>query len=92
LVVASLKERKEPDMNDYAKRKQELESDYAHNKWAHLLGDFGHDACVAAQSAGKIRVNQDLIGPEGGAPAGLPAGLPGLMADRKYEPCRERPF
>jgi peptidyl-prolyl cis-trans isomerase D len=90
LVIAALKERKEPDFADYEKRKQELSSDYARTKWAHYVSDWAHDACVAAQSAGKIRVNQDLIG-SSEAPA-LPKGLGKLLGGGKYEPCRDRQF
>lgn len=87
LVIAALKERKEPDWSDFEKRKQELASEYARTKWAHYVSDFAHNACVTAQSAGKIRVNQDLVGSEGGS-----RSLSKLLGEHKYEPCREKSF
>lgn len=87
-VIVALKERKEPDMADFDKRKSELMTDFARTKWAHFIGDWSKNACTTAQSAGKIRVNTDLIGSE--APAAK--GLAKILGDRKYEPCRERQF
>jgi peptidyl-prolyl cis-trans isomerase D len=87
-VIVSLKERKEPDWADFDKRKSELMADFARTKWAHFIGDWSKNACTTAQSAGKIRVNLDLIGSE--APAAK--GLAKILGDRKYEPCRERQF
>lgn len=87
-VIAAVKERKEPDWSDFEKRKAEIMSDYARTKWAHLVGDWARNACTTAQSAGKIRVNQDLIGSEAAASGGLAK----VLGERKYEPCRERSF
>lgn len=89
LIVASLKERKEPDWADFDKRKEELQSDYARTKWAHFVSDWGHNACVAAQSAGKLRVNQELVGVDATVRSG-PLGK--LLGERKYEPCRDQSF
>ena len=94
-IVASVKERKEPDMADFEKRKDELLSDFARTKWAHYMADFAQSACTAAQSAGKLRVNQDLVASDASPAAlakGLPAGLEKLLGNKKYEPCRERTF
>ncbi|HNN91639.1 MAG TPA: SurA N-terminal domain-containing protein [Pseudomonadota bacterium] len=93
-IVAVVKERKEPDLTDFEKRKDELLSDYARTKWAHYMSDFAHNACTTAQSAGKLRFNPDLVASEGPNPAAknMPPGLEKLLGNRKYEPCREGNF
>ncbi len=88
LIVASLKERKEPDWTDFDKRKEELQKEYARTKWAHMMTDWSHSACVAAQSAGKLRINQDLVSVDTTARGGMAK----LLGEHKYEPCRERQF
>lgn len=94
-IVAVVKERKEPDLADFDKRKDEILSDYARTKWAHYLSDFTHSACTTAQSAGKLRINSELVASEAASAAaakGLPPGLEKLLGNRKYEPCRDSAF
>ena len=94
VIVAVVKERKEPDFTDFDKRKDEILSDYARTKWAHYMSDFAHNACTSAQSAGKLRINNELVAAEAANPAAknLPPGLEKLLGNRKYEPCRDSSF
>jgi peptidyl-prolyl cis-trans isomerase D len=86
-IVAVLKERKEPDMADFDKRKEELMREYARAKWGNVMNQWAHNACVDAQGAGKIKVNQNVM--QYDTPA---KGAEKLFAALKYEPCREKPF
>lgn len=80
-VVATLKERKEPDMADWNKRKAEIIEEYQRTRWAEVLQAWSRQRCTEAHNAGKIRVNHALLEYEGTARD--PIGL----AERKYEPC-----
>lgn len=83
-VVVVLKERQEPDLADFEKRKAEIVSDYARVKWSVFKSELTHDACVSALSNGKLRVNNDLLTSPGAAAGPLAA----LLGNRKYEPCK----
>ena len=86
-IIAILKERKEPDLADFEKRKDELMREYARAKWGSTITEWSHTACVDAQNAGKIKVNQSVMQYEAAA-----RGPEKLLAGLKYEPCREKPF
>lgn len=83
-VVAALKERKEPDAAEFDKKKDELLENYTRSKWANLQTDWAKNACTAANSAGKLRVNLEFLEGEKASPARLLTG--------RYEPCHERQF
>lgn len=87
-VVAVLKERKEPDLADFDKRKAELMSEFARSKWAQVMTDWSKSACIEANTAGKIKVNQAVMSYD--TPASGPTAA--LMPSAKYEPCRDKPF
>jgi peptidyl-prolyl cis-trans isomerase D len=85
-IVATLKERKEPDLVEFDKKKDELAAEYGRTKWARLMTEYARHACVTANADGKLKVNQTMIADEpparrGAAPA---------MAASKYEPCKDR--
>jgi parvulin-like peptidyl-prolyl isomerase len=86
-IVATLKEHKDPDLADFDKRKDELMRDYERTKAANVMTQWAHSACVDAQGAGKIKINQGLMQYESAA-----KGPEKLLAGLKYEPCREKPF
>ena len=81
-VIVHLKERKDPDMADFEKRKDEIVRDLERQKWAELLDDWSHQRCVDARDEGKLRVNDEVLVYEG-----LP---PGKDRATKYEPCAKQ--
>lgn len=85
-LVAMLKERKEPDLVDFDKKKDELAAEYGRTKWARLMTEYARHACVAANADGKLKVNQTLIADEPPARRGAAPAL----AVSKYEPCKDR--
>lgn len=85
-IVATLKERKEPDQAEFEKKKDELASEFARTKWARQLTEYARHACVAANAEGKIKVNQSMISDEQPARRGAAPAL----AAAKYEPCKDR--
>ncbi len=85
-IVATLKERKEPDQAEFEKKKDELSAEFARTKWARLLTEYARHACVAANAEGKIKVNQSMISDEQPARRGAAPAL----AAAKYEPCKDR--
>ena len=87
-MVLTLKDRKEPDLAEFEKKKDELSGEYARTKWARAMTEWGKSACNDAKNAGKIKVNQSLMSVEGPATGPLAKAL----AQLKYEPCRDRPF
>lgn len=87
-IVASLKDKKDPDLTDFDKRKDELVAEYGRGKSFSVLADWARTACIDSNTAGKIKVNQDILASED-APRGGPKNP---FTDRKYEPCRERQF
>ncbi|HVZ70815.1 MAG TPA: SurA N-terminal domain-containing protein [Polyangia bacterium] len=59
--VVRLKERKDPDMADFDKKKDELARDAELTKWREVLGDWTHARCLEAKSAKRIQVNRDVL-------------------------------
>ena len=59
--VIRLKERKEPDLADFEKRKMELAREAERAKGERVLSDWTHAACVEAKEKKKISVNLDLL-------------------------------
>ena len=86
-IVATLKDRKEPDLTDFDKRKEELMREYDRAKWGSTMTEWAHTACVDAQAAGKIKVNQTVMQYEPSA-----RNPDKILASVKYEPCRDKPF
>jgi len=60
-VIVRLKERKDPDMAEFDKKKAELRNDAELTKWIEVLTDWSHERCVEAKSARKITVNRDVL-------------------------------
>jgi len=59
--IIRLKERKDPDLADFERRKLELTRDAEMAKGEHVLSDWTHAACVAAKEAKSISVNPDKL-------------------------------
>jgi peptidyl-prolyl cis-trans isomerase D len=77
-VIVRLKERKDPDLADFDKKKDELARDAELTKWIEVLTDWTKARCVEAKDGKKIQVNRDVLRYEdtGEPPA--------------YEPCVSR--
>ncbi len=86
-IVATLKEKKEPDMADWEKRRVELIQEFQRTKWFEVITAYGKQRCTEAHAAGKITVNPEILTYEGGAG---PANILGMAG--KYEPCSGRLF
>ncbi len=85
-IVATLKERKEPDQVEFDKKKDELAAEFGRTKWARLLTEYARHACVTANADGKLKVNQNMIADE---PPARRGSAPAIAAS-KYEPCKDR--
>ena len=80
-VVVRLKERKDPDLAEFEKRKVELAREAELTKWERVLADWTTARCQAVKQAKRISVNTDVLKYEDGSEP--PA----------YEPCApHRPF
>ena len=77
-VVVRLKERKEPDMAEYEKKKLDLQRDAELNKWMEVLTDWSHDRCIEERDAKRIQINRDVLRYEDTA------------EPPPYEPCMPR--
>lgn len=79
-VIVRLKERKEPDMAEFEKKKLDLLRDAELSKWMEVLTDWTHARCVEAKDAKRIQVNSDVLRYEDSA------------EPPPYEPCLGRRF
>ena len=61
VYVIRLKERKDPDLADFEKRKVELGHEAELAKGERVLSDFTHAACVEAKEARRISVNLEIL-------------------------------
>ena len=59
--IIRLKERKDPDLADFERRKLELARDAEMAKGDRVLSDWTYSACVAAKEAKSISVNPDKL-------------------------------
>ena len=59
--VVRLKERKEPDLADFERRKLELAREAEMAKGERVLSDWTHATCVEAKEAKRISVNLDVL-------------------------------
>jgi peptidyl-prolyl cis-trans isomerase D len=59
--IIRLKERKEPDLAEFEKRKMELGREAELAKGERVLSDWTHAACVEAKEAKRIFVNTDVL-------------------------------
>ncbi len=78
-VVVRAKERKEPDLADYEKRKDELRRTLEREKWKEVVDAWSKQRCVEYKQAGKIKVNQEALANEETGPLG--------KKKPPYEPC-----
>jgi parvulin-like peptidyl-prolyl isomerase len=74
-VVVRLKERKDPDMAEFDKKKSDLARDAELTKGNEVLTDWTRARCVEARDAKRIQINRDEMRYEEGGEAPL------------YEPC-----
>jgi peptidyl-prolyl cis-trans isomerase D len=79
-VIVRLKERKDPDMADFEKKKLDLIRDAELTKWMEVLTDWTHARCVEAKDARRIQVNNDVLRYEDSS------------EPPPYEPCMGRRF
>jgi peptidyl-prolyl cis-trans isomerase D len=77
-VIVRLKERKDPDVAEFEKKKDELVRDAELTKWIEVLTDWTHARCVEARDKKQIQINRDELKYED---AGEPP---------PYEPCMGR--
>lgn len=77
-VIVRLKERKDPDMAEFEKKKMELQRDAELTKWMEVLSDWSHNRCVEAKTARRITINHDVLRYEDSA------------EPPPYEPCVPR--
>jgi peptidyl-prolyl cis-trans isomerase D len=77
-IIVRLKERKDPDLAEFEKKKTELVRDAELTKWIEVLTDWTHARCVEARDAKRIQINREELKYEdsGEAPP--------------YEPCQGR--
>jgi peptidyl-prolyl cis-trans isomerase D len=77
-IIVRLKERKDPDLAEFEKKKDELARDAELTKWIEVLTDWTHARCVEARDAKHIQINREELRYEdsGEAPT--------------YEPCMGR--
>jgi peptidyl-prolyl cis-trans isomerase D len=86
-VVVRLKERKEPDMADFEKRKTEILREAERMKWEKVLESWSKNRCVEVKDAGRIRVNPEIFTDT------TSPNPPKLSEKSKYEPCSPaKPF
>lgn len=60
-VVVRLKERKDPDLAEFDKKKGELQRDAELSKWNDVFTGWVKHRCLEAKSAGKLSVNKSLL-------------------------------
>ena len=77
-IIVRLKERKDPDMAEFEKKKPELVRDAELTKWIEVLTDWTHARCVEARDGKRIQINRDELRYED---SGEPPA---------YEPCLGR--
>jgi peptidyl-prolyl cis-trans isomerase D len=77
-VIVRLKERKDPDLAEFEKKKMELQRDAELTKWMEVLTDWSHARCVEAKEARRILINRDQLRYEDSA------------EPPPYEPCVPR--
>jgi hypothetical protein len=77
-VIARLKERKQPDMAEFEKKKLDLLRDAELTKWMDVLTDWTQRRCVEAKEAKHIRVSREILKYEDSA------------EPPPYEPCTVR--
>jgi peptidyl-prolyl cis-trans isomerase D len=61
LVVVRLKERKDPDLADFERRKLELVREAELAKSERVVGDWTHARCTEAKDAKRISINPDVL-------------------------------
>jgi peptidyl-prolyl cis-trans isomerase D len=60
-VVVRLKERKDPDMSEFDRKKVELTREAELTKWEQVLTDWTQARCVEAKQSRRISVNNDVL-------------------------------
>ncbi len=60
-VIVRLKDRKDPDLADFEKRKLDLTREAELTKWERVMTDWTQARCVEAKGAKQISVNADVL-------------------------------
>ena len=78
-MVVRVKERREPDLEFFAKHKDEQVRQLERQKWAEVVDTWAKQRCVEARDEGRLRVNDEVLAyePAGGEKQG----------ESKYQPC-----
>jgi hypothetical protein len=74
-VLVRLKERKDPDLAEFEKKKTDLARDAELTKYGEVLGDWTRARCIEARDAKRIQINRDELRYEDSGEAPI------------YEPC-----
>jgi peptidyl-prolyl cis-trans isomerase D len=74
-VIVELAERKDADLAEFEKKKDDIAREVAASKWGALLSDLAHRRCIEARDAGRIQVNNEVLS-YGGSEESMP-----------YQPC-----
>ncbi|HTA19125.1 MAG TPA: peptidyl-prolyl cis-trans isomerase, partial [Polyangia bacterium] len=77
-IIVRLKERKDPDMAEFEKKKDELTRDAELTKWIEVQTDWTQARCLEAKSRNRIQINREELRYED---SGEPPA---------YEPCQGR--
>ncbi|HEX4405582.1 MAG TPA: SurA N-terminal domain-containing protein [Polyangia bacterium] len=77
-IIVRLKERKDPDMAEFEKKKDELTRDAELTKWIEVQTDWTQARCLEAKSHNRIQINREELRYED-------SGEPPV-----YEPCQGR--
>jgi peptidyl-prolyl cis-trans isomerase D len=79
-AVVRLKERKDPDMADFEKRKGDLQKEQERAKWFETLDSWAKQRCTEVKNEGRLRVSDEILAYEQVAPGKTPP-------KSSYEPC-----
>jgi peptidyl-prolyl cis-trans isomerase D len=60
-IIVRLKERKDPDLAEFEKKKTDLVRDAELTKWIEVLTDWTHARCVEARDAKRIQINREEL-------------------------------
>jgi peptidyl-prolyl cis-trans isomerase D len=79
-AVVRLKDRKDPDMADFEKRKGDLQKEQERAKWFETLDSWAKQRCTEVKNEGRLRVSDEILAYEQVAPGKTPP-------KSSYEPC-----
>jgi len=81
VYLVAVKDREEPDMGEWTKRKADLTEEYLDRKANELLRARLYETCKSAAASGKVQVNPAILVTPGYVPGKKDRPLP------RYQPC-----